>query len=118
MEGKCCETVYAPGAWRSHICGKKAKVEVNGKLYCGIHDPIKRNRIDAERKVAYDAKWERNRLISEKSRLLEGLGKLMITTVANNGDTKYVAEDAKIKIAEYNYIVNKLEPKQEVTNED
>jgi len=117
MEGTCCEMVYSPGAWRSHICGRKAKVEVHGKLYCGIHDPKRLQAIEDVKTAERNRKWERVRLIRRKSELLEDLGKLMISVMANNGNVIYVAGDARLKIVEYNDVVNKLEPKQEVANE-
>lgn len=47
----CCESVREPGTWpRFHSCGRTAKVEVDGKWYCGIHDPVKRK---AKRKAYF-----------------------------------------------------------------
>lgn len=38
-EHKCKVRVWH--GFNSHECGKKAKVEENGKYYCGIHNPEK-----------------------------------------------------------------------------
>ncbi len=41
----CCESVG--NYYNTHPCGNLAKVERNGKWYCGTHDPVA---IDARRK--------------------------------------------------------------------
>lgn len=55
---QCCESVRYPGNWpRYHACTKPAKVEREGRWFCGVHDP---DRV----KCATDArslKWERER---------------------------------------------------------
>lgn len=49
---KPCEaTIFSQ--WSSHKCGKVARMEHEGKHYCGIHDPVKRKEKQAER----DRKW-------------------------------------------------------------
>jgi hypothetical protein len=40
MSEKCCKLVR--DGFASFPCGRKAKVERDGKHYCGIHDPAKR----------------------------------------------------------------------------
>lgn len=114
MEEKCCKTVWTAGAmkkerfiWHSRPCSRKAKVERDGRFYCGIHDPVRIKRIDT-------AKWDRRELINKKHKLLEELGILMIRVVANNGNVILVADDASKKVAEYNDILNKFEVNQEV----
>lgn len=37
---KCVGLVRSSGNYWSHPCGKLAKVERNGKWYCGLHDPV------------------------------------------------------------------------------
>lgn len=39
--------------WRYHQCSKNAKVERNGKHYCGIHDPVARAEKNAAKESAY-----------------------------------------------------------------
>lgn len=43
----------------SHVCGKPAKMEHEGKCYCGRHDPVKRAAKNAER----HARWDRESAI-------------------------------------------------------
>ena len=43
---KCCAKIH--GAYNSYSCGKSGKVQVNGKWYCGVHDPA---RSEAKRKA-------------------------------------------------------------------
>jgi hypothetical protein len=52
-EGKatCCARIYS--RYRSHTCGNAAKVDRGGKLYCGTHDPERR---EAKRKET-EARW-------------------------------------------------------------
>lgn len=42
MSNTCCKDVVGP-TWSNwpHKCGKTAKFEVDGKFYCGIHNPNK-----------------------------------------------------------------------------
>jgi hypothetical protein len=36
-------------------CGKPSKIEVKGQHYCGIHDPVKRQKKRAEKYAAWEA---------------------------------------------------------------
>ena len=62
---RCCADVRDQGTWPSyHKCGNKGKVQVDGKWYCGIHDPAKIAERDARHKAKYDAemdKWRKER---------------------------------------------------------
>ena len=45
MSETCCSEMFSMGTWsRPEMCTKPAKVERDGKFYCGIHDP---ERVDA-----------------------------------------------------------------------
>ena len=62
IEHPCGERVYPRETWGSlhgHNCGKPAKVKVNSKWYCGIHNPIKRAERQKERDKAYHDKRKR-----------------------------------------------------------
>jgi hypothetical protein len=65
MSETCCKKISNRDAWHPvyHTCGKPAKVEVDGKHYCGIHDPIKRERREQERQQGRDAEWQESRRI-------------------------------------------------------
>jgi len=61
-DAKCCKRVLSPSGFVGHRCGKRAKVERNGKFYCGIHDPVA---VQAKRD-ARNAKWDAQREASER----------------------------------------------------
>lgn len=63
----CCGRIW--NGRRQQDCGKPAKVEVEGKHYCGIHNPI----AIAEKQAKREAKWaeERNEAEKAKSARLE-----------------------------------------------
>ncbi len=54
---ECCARVLGNNGWSGHKCTNKAKVERDGRHYCGTHDPeaIKRKR-DAQ-----NQKWDEER---------------------------------------------------------
>ncbi len=51
--GQCSAEVRDSGGWHYYPCGNKAKMQHEGKGYCGVHDPVKR---EVKRK-AQSAKW-------------------------------------------------------------
>ena len=54
MESHTCEKrIFSTYTRSSCKCGKNAKVERNGKWYCGIHDPIKIKERDDNKMVEY-----------------------------------------------------------------
>jgi len=51
---KCCEMLHNNYSFRGVPCGKTAKIEHEGKWYCGTHSPLlKQKRIDER-----NARWE------------------------------------------------------------
>ena len=64
MEQRCEEKVW--GAFSHYNCGNKAKVERNGKWWCGVHDPekppTKAQIALQERHKRLDLAWERRGL--------------------------------------------------------
>src|SRR3990167_6929486 len=52
MSEKGSEWIFA-GSWNGHACPHPGKVEVGGKWYCGVHDPLTR---EAKRNAAGEAK--------------------------------------------------------------
>lgn len=62
MSELCCESTRIPGRWpRYKDCGRPAKVTVNGKGYCGIHDPVKATQKADAKRAEWNAQWERDR---------------------------------------------------------
>jgi len=64
IRGSLRNTMPVPTAdaigFRSAQCGNKAKVEHNGKRYCGIHDPVRR----AERQAKHE-QWALEKATSD-----------------------------------------------------
>ena len=68
----CEEVIFVSGALfgDSHHrpCGKPGKVQVDGKWYCGIHNPERKAKREAEGRAKYEvrmAKWNKERLAIE-----------------------------------------------------
>ena len=59
-EKHTCEGLVG-GSFDFRPCGNKAKVEHNGKRYCGIHNPVRRAEQQAKRDAKYEAGAERQR---------------------------------------------------------
>lgn len=59
IEQTCCAQVHSSFGVGFHTCGNKAKMQHDGKWYCGVHDPVKRaaqqKKRDAEWRAKYDA---------------------------------------------------------------
>jgi hypothetical protein len=49
-------TASVGGGWSTaRTCGSRAKVVHDGKWYCGVHDPARRQQKDAARRARWDA---------------------------------------------------------------
>lgn len=62
---KCQERVYGANAFHSHQCGNTAKVERDGRWYCGTHDPVRLREKQAERNAKWEKKWHAQRAADE-----------------------------------------------------
>lgn len=62
MSETCSEKIWNGWGRNHYRCENKAKVERDGKPYCGVHDPEKRKKKDAERK----AEWDRQSAIENR----------------------------------------------------
>lgn len=78
----CTTLVYSSWSIRWGGCGKPAKVERNGRWYCGIHDPVKLAAKRAER----DAKYERWATRREWDLKLQSLREDIVYAVLLHGD--------------------------------
>jgi hypothetical protein len=58
LSNQCSAKVWS--GWSHYPCSKKAKVNRNGKDYCGIHDPQK----VAARNAKQEAKWDAQRRLN------------------------------------------------------
>lgn len=94
LKGKmCCEKVW--GGYYHHTCGRTAKVEVDGKYYCGIHDPIKRKEKEDER----DAKRRREREIDKVYVEIHALRRVM-GILSSSADATFSVSDLSDLITE------------------
>ncbi len=64
---KCEKNVYNKSVWHSFKCGRPAKFEVNGKFFCGMHNPNKpktKSQIEAEERYQERKdKWQRDSIL-------------------------------------------------------
>jgi uncharacterized Zn finger protein (UPF0148 family) len=73
---KCCATVYPRetfGAFHGYRCTKNAKVERDGKSYCGTHDPEVLKARDEKRRQKWEEDSKKEKEHWERKRLLEKL---------------------------------------------
>lgn len=69
---RCCEKVHNREAsfdMRYEQCKHPGKVERDGKPYCGIHDPVRRNAKRDERYAAYRANQDAVRTMKNRMAL-------------------------------------------------
>ncbi len=62
-ELQCQVRVLDSGGWHSRLCGKMVKIVVDGKGFCGIHDPVAVALREEKRNARYAAKqarWKAN----------------------------------------------------------
>jgi len=53
-----CQTYVSTGrGWYSHQCLNKPKVEREGKLYCGVHDPVRLKKLYDEKHKEWEKEW-------------------------------------------------------------
>ncbi len=60
MSERCCFDVGK--GYHVTLCANPGKVQVDGKWYCGVHDPIKK----AAKQAATNAKWAAERALENK----------------------------------------------------
>jgi hypothetical protein len=72
-DAKCCHEIAR--GWGFTPCGKSAKTEHQGRLYCGIHDPVrvaaKRDELQAKWKAEGAARIQAMRDARDKQAALE-----------------------------------------------
>ena len=59
MSAHTCQGQISQGWGRSYSCGNKAKVERDGKHYCGVHDPVAQAEKRAAKNATYEAQMAR-----------------------------------------------------------
>lgn len=76
MIGPCCVRIYGPQAsFKGSPCKGKPKVEVDGKVYCGIHDPAAVTRRQDRANQRYAAEQAiKNRRVAEQNEMRRRAG--------------------------------------------
>ena len=94
---QCTAVTRDPTGWgHRYPCTYKAKMQHEGKGYCGIHDPVKKAAREAERKAKYDARLKRSDERQHKLDTWDGLYDTMMSLlsckwVAETGGTEVIA---------------------------
>ena len=72
--GKCCERVH--NNYSVHDCGKPGKIIDDGKVYCGIHNPVRAR----ERNAAHAEKRRIEKDKDDKEKVLRGCQAMVLAT--------------------------------------
>jgi uncharacterized Zn finger protein (UPF0148 family) len=91
----CCASVYKPGAFRALGCNKPAKVERDGKWYCGVHDPKRRKQKDDARR----AKWNHETAVLRARQAVMQVRNEAADLIERGNVTKAEFAEAQAKIA-------------------
>lgn len=74
MIEQCEKRVFSNNSYFSHVCNKTAKFEVDGRFYCGIHNPNKApTKAQIEAAENYEKQKAKRRVERAASDLLEAL---------------------------------------------
>lgn len=102
-EHRCEKRVYG-GSFTGHQCSNKGKYFVNGRWFCGIHNPNKKpskrqRRSDAERKLQR-ARWR-----------FDDAARKFVEQLASEGDERAVSIMSEFEKAlnEYNQTIRMIE---------
>jgi uncharacterized Zn finger protein (UPF0148 family) len=71
---QCSRRVYRAGQFLGGSCSKPAKVQVDGKWYCAMHNPEK---VEARRKKAND-KWNAEAALATYERKVREVGTMVL----------------------------------------
>ena len=66
----CCKRVFHGRSFTGHPCGKPAKIEHDGKTYCGIHDPVRLKECNDAKVASERAHWARQREQNERAMVI------------------------------------------------
>lgn len=75
--------------WREHHhvqCSHEAKVNRDGKDYCGTHDPVRRKEKEAARNAKWDAEWEASKARAAANCLARNRAELCVAACAGMTD--------------------------------
>jgi len=106
-ERKCSEyCIPAPGRFTGHRCGKRGKVERDGRWYCGQHDPVKvKERMDKryaevrDKWALDDARYKAKRRIEDATAAVVGSAIRLVRDGFENEPGNFV--DLETCVAEY-----------------
>lgn len=112
----CCATLTSIAGFRERTCKKRAKVERDGRHYCGMHDPVFAKQRKEKFIATENAKLERNRATraeAEKSRieqerradgflkLVRGLRQILARGFASEADVRAIVRDILEEVGEW-----------------
>lgn len=93
IEHKCCASVF--GKWSSHNCENKAKMEHEGKWYCGIHDPVRKAEKDRAWREKFDREWgesqEKYRKEAQREKFLLKCEEAIVSISQGHNDPRTLA---------------------------
>ena len=95
---KCCVKKFGGFGYADKSCKNAAKVERDGKFYCGVHNPARRETRSAEWSAKRKREREEIRLADQHKQLLADAGIDTLTTgdlakiIAAGGIRKVAAE--------------------------
>jgi len=94
----CCADVRHGSFYRYTKCGKTAKFEVNGRHYCGTHNPNKApTKAQVAAKVEYEIRQKRWQIERAAPDLLEALQAFVNHGTCYSSDEMQKAKDAIAK---------------------
>jgi len=93
-DAKCCEKIF--DGWHYYSCKNKASIERDGKFYCKIHDPVRKEERETVRKQKmeerYEDKLKMMAISNPKYRIMERALELMCEDCGKKG---FTAEEIK-----------------------
>lgn len=98
---KCCARIWNDQWLKYRTCSRNAKVDRDGKHYCGMHDPVYQAKAREEREARWQAEMDErarlHRLHSAAPDLLEALEEAVAYPTTGNWYEKAAAAIAKAK---------------------
>ena len=88
MSAVCCKQVWGNHPYHPNACGSAAKFEVDGKHYCGTHNPNK-----AKTKAQIEAE-EHRKILAKKSKLEGAAPELFDALCTLMDECEIVSDDA------------------------
>ena len=97
FEGKrCCKLLYGGHSYRGRNCSKPVRVEIKGKFYCAIHDPVFIKAKDDEAEAKFRQKMDMQKRAAKETRDRAEFSKFCISAIreiaAGHNDAQSLAQ--------------------------